>query len=120
MQPLRYGIVGGGFITAFQLQALRQVRGIDVAGFVSRDPLDELVAFTHRHNLGEGRIYKSVREMVPNVDVVAVFVPNFVRLEVIEEVCRRGSGGRQAQGHRLREAAGADHGRGTPHHRTGP
>ena len=86
MQPLRYGIVGGGFITAFQLQALRQVRGIDVAGFVSKDPLDDLVAFTRKHNLGEGRIYKSVREMVPNVDVVAVFVPNFVRLEVIEEV----------------------------------
>lgn len=86
MQPLRYGIVGGGFITGFQLQALRQVRGIHVEGFVSKDPLDDLVAFTHKHNLGEGRIYKSVREMVPNVDVVAVFVPNFVRLEVIEEV----------------------------------
>ena len=86
MKSLRYGIVGGGFITAFQLRALQQIRGVEVAGFVSKDPLDELVAFTHKHNLGEGRIYGSVREMVSNVDVVAVFVPNFVRLEVVQEI----------------------------------
>lgn len=86
MKSLRYGIVGGGFITAFQLHALRQIHGVEVAGFVSKDPLDEIVAFTHKHNLGEGRIYKSIREMVPSVDVVAIFVPNFVRLEVIKEV----------------------------------
>lgn len=31
MNALRYGIVGGGFISAFQLRGLREVRGIDVA-----------------------------------------------------------------------------------------
>ncbi len=86
MQPLRYGIVGGGFIAGFHLQALRQIHGVEVAGFVSKDPVDELVAFTHKHKLGEGRVYNSIGEMAPNVDVVAIFVPNFVRLEVIEEV----------------------------------
>ena len=86
MRSLRYGIVGGGFITAFQLQALCQVHGIEVAGFVSKDPLDALVAFTRRHNLGPGCVYSSVREMVPHVDVVAVFVPNFVRLAIVEEI----------------------------------
>ncbi len=86
MQPLRYGIVGGGFIAGFQLQALRQVHGVEVAGFVSKDPLDKLVAFTREHNLGEGREYRTIREMVPNVDVVALFMPNFARLEVVEEI----------------------------------
>ncbi len=86
MSTLRYGIVGGGFIAAFQLDALRQVRGVDVAGFVSKDPLDDLVAYTQKHRLGEGRIFQSVAEMAPQVDVVAVFVPNFVRLEVVQEI----------------------------------
>jgi len=86
MSTLRYGIVGGGFIAAFHLEALRQVRGIEVAGFVSVDPLDELVAFTQKHRLGEGRIFQSVAEMVANVDVVAVFVPNFVRVEIVQEI----------------------------------
>jgi predicted dehydrogenase len=86
MQPVRYGIVGGGFITGFQLQALRQIHGVEVVGFVSKDPLDQVVAYTQRHRLGPGRTFSSIREMVPHVDVVAVFVPNFVRLAVIEEV----------------------------------
>lgn len=86
MDSLRYGIVGGGFITTFQLHALRQIRGVGVAGFVSKDRVDELATFTRKHGLGEGRIYSSIREMIPDVDVVAVFVPNFARLEVIEEI----------------------------------
>ncbi len=86
MQPVRYGIVGGGFITAFQLQALRQIHGVEVVGFVSKDPLDQVVAYTQQHQLGPGRVFSSIREMVPHVDVVAVFVPNFARLAVVEEV----------------------------------
>jgi predicted dehydrogenase len=86
MQPLRYGIVGGGFITAFQLQALRQIHGVEVVGFVSKDPLDQVVAYTQKHHLGPGRVFNSIREMASQVDVVAVFVPNFVRLAVVEEV----------------------------------
>jgi len=83
---VRYGIIGGGFITSFQLEALRQVPGIEVAGFVSKDPLDQVVAYTRRHGLGEGRVFKSIREMVPQVDVVAIFAPNFARIEIVEEI----------------------------------
>jgi len=86
MSTLRYGIIGGGFVAAFQLDALRQVHGIEVAGLVSKDPLDHLVAYVKKHRLGEGRAFGSIREMVPQVDVLAVFVPNFARLEVVEEI----------------------------------
>ena len=86
MQTVRYGFLGGGFIVAFQLEALRQVRGIEVAGFKSVEPVDDLVAFTRKHGLGEGRVYQTIGEMANDVDVVVVCVPNFVRLEVIEEV----------------------------------
>ncbi len=86
MKTLRYGIVGGGFIAAFQLQAIREVRGIEVAGFVSKDPLDKLITYTKEHGIGEGRVFDSITEMIPHVDVVAIFVPNFVRMEVVEEI----------------------------------
>jgi predicted dehydrogenase len=86
MKPLRYGIVGGGFVTAFHLRALRQVRGVDVAGLVSRRPPEQLAAEVQRQGLGEGRIFNSVKEMVPHVDVVAIFAPNFTRIEVMEEI----------------------------------
>jgi predicted dehydrogenase len=86
MKPVRYGIVGGGFISGFQLRALAQVRGVEVAGLVSRRSPDKLAAFVHEHALGEGKIYKSISEMADRVDVVAIFAPNFARVEMVEEL----------------------------------
>ncbi|HVX11822.1 MAG TPA: Gfo/Idh/MocA family oxidoreductase [Pirellulales bacterium] len=86
MQPLRYGIVGGGFITLFHLRALEQVRGVEVAGLVSRRPPERAAAMVRERGLGEGRIFRSVKEMAPHVDVIAIFGPNFTRLAVVEEI----------------------------------
>ncbi len=86
MPALRYGIVGGGFITGFQLRALCGVRGIEVAGLVSRRPPTQLADFVRREGLGEGRIFASIKEMAPHVDVIALFAPNFARLSHVQEV----------------------------------
>ena len=86
MAPIRYGIVGGGFITGFQLRALAAVRGIEVAGLVSRRPPTALAELVQSQGLGAGRIYSSIGEMAPHVDVIALFAPNFARLEHVQEV----------------------------------
>jgi predicted dehydrogenase len=86
MSAIRYGIVGGGFITGFQLRALVAVRGIEVAGLVSRRPPTALSELVKQEGLGEGRIFSSIREMAPQVDVIALFAPNFARLTHVEEV----------------------------------
>jgi len=86
MATLRYGIVGGGFVSAFHLRALKQVRDVEVAGLVSRRPPEHLAAVVKKEGLGEGRIFESIAEMVPHVDVVAIFSPNFVRVETVEEI----------------------------------
>ncbi len=83
---LRYGIVGGGFISTFQLKALRQVRGVEVAGLFSRRPPEQLAAYVKQHGLGEGRIFTSIKEMAQYVDVIAIFAPNFLRVEMVEEM----------------------------------
>jgi len=86
MAPIRYGIVGGGFITGFQLRALAAVRGIEVAGLVSRRPPTALAELVQSQGLGAGRIFSSIREMAPHVDVIALFAPNFARLDHVQEV----------------------------------
>ena len=86
MNSLRYGLVGGGFITAFHLRALRQVRGIEVAGLVSRRPPENTAALVQQWQLGEGRIFSSVKDMARHVDVVAIFSPNYTRLAIVEEL----------------------------------
>ncbi len=98
MKPIRYGIVGGGFISAFQLKALRLVRGVEVAGLVSRRRPEHLSAYVREHGLGEGRIYDSIRDMAPHVDVIALFAPNFCRLEMVEELVDAVKAGANLQG----------------------
>ena len=36
--------------------------------------------------LGEGKVYPNLSEMAKHVDVVAIFAPNFVRVELVEEL----------------------------------
>jgi len=98
MKPLRYGIVGGGFVAAFQCRALSEVRGVEVAGFVSKDPVDHLLAYVKDQGLGEARAFGSIKEMVPEVDVVAIFCPNFVRVEVVEEIADAVKAGAELKG----------------------
>jgi predicted dehydrogenase len=98
MKSLRYGIVGGGFISAFQLRALRQVRGVEVSGLVSRKPPESLAAYVRQNNLGEGRIYSSIRDMAPHVDVIAIFAPNFARIEMVEEIVAAARSGAKLAG----------------------
>ena len=87
MTALRYGIVGGGFISAFQLKALRQVRGVEVAGLMSRRPPEALAAYVREHGAGRRQdLRQSIKEMAPHVDVIAIFAPNFSRVEMVEEI----------------------------------
>jgi predicted dehydrogenase len=86
METLRYGIVGSGFVAQFHLRALESVRGVEVAGLTSRTPPHELAASARARGLGEARVFESVRDMVGNVDVVAIFNANSGRVAVMEEI----------------------------------
>jgi predicted dehydrogenase len=98
MSALRYGIVGGGFMTGFQLRGLQQVRSVEVAGLVSRRAPEELAAEARRLGLGDARIFASVREMIPHVDVISVNSPNYTRLAIVEEIVDTVKSGAELKG----------------------
>jgi len=79
MNTLRYGFVGGGFITEFHLRALESVRGVEVAGLVSRTAPHALAASARERDLGPAEVFDSVRELAHHVDVIALCNPNFAR-----------------------------------------
>ena len=97
-EPLRYGIIGGGFLPGFMLRALTQVRDVEVAGLHSRRPPESLARYAREHGLGPARVYGSIAEMVPNVDVIAFFGPNFTRVEAFEQVAAAVSKGARLEG----------------------
>lgn len=88
MSKLRLGLVGTGFVANFHLRALQQVRDVDVDGVVGRSVsrAEELAATVRKHNLGSGKVYSSAAEMANHVDVIAIYAPNFTRLEIVGEI----------------------------------
>ena len=95
---LRYGVIGGGFVSAFHLRALEQVRGIELTALLSRRPPEALAAFARARGLGPARIYTRIEELVRDVDVVALFGPNFARLEHMEAIAAAVRGGARLRG----------------------
>jgi predicted dehydrogenase len=87
-EALKLGIVGAGFIAKFQARAMLQVRGVEIAGITSRTraSAEALSKMVQEHQLGAGTVYADITEMAPHVDAIALFAPNFVRVEHVEEI----------------------------------
>ena len=71
---MRLGFVGAGIIARFQAVAVRQVRGLEIAGILKRRGAEALAGFCREHRLGDAKIYASIGEFARNVDVIAIYV----------------------------------------------
>jgi predicted dehydrogenase len=98
MANLRLGIVGAGFVANFHARALRQVRGVEIAGIVALRGAEELSATVQAQRLGEAKVYPSISAMAPHVDAIAVYAPNFARLEIVEEIAAAAQLGARLKG----------------------
>ncbi len=86
MQKLKLGMVGAGFVANFHAKALTQVRNVNVDGVTALKGAESLSAAIKEQGLGKGTVYPNVTEMANHVDAIAVFVPNFARVEIVEEI----------------------------------
>lgn len=88
METLKLGIVGAGFITRFQARAIAQIRNMDVAGITSRTKAHAEAAARLMRDLGIGEavVYDNVGEMANHVDAIAIYAPNFTRIDIMEQI----------------------------------
>jgi predicted dehydrogenase len=100
MQVLKLGIVGAGFVAKFHARAMMQMRGVEVAGITSRTgaSAEALSKIVQDNGLGEGTVYDSITEMAPHVDAIAIYAPNFVRVEHVEEIVEAVKKGAELKG----------------------
>ena len=59
---------------------------------------ESLAGFCRSQGLGEARLYDSIADLARNVDVLALYVPNYCRLEVMEEVVAAVKAGAKLKG----------------------
>jgi len=95
---LRYGLIGCGFISAFQIRALRQVRGVEVHGLYAPRAPEALAQVVRDAGLGAAHVFRSIRELAASCDVVALFGPNHTRLDALIEVAAAVRGGAKLRG----------------------
>jgi predicted dehydrogenase len=88
MQVLKLGVVGAGFVARFHARALAQVRNVAIAGITSRTAASAqaLSAMVRENGLGEGVVYRSIAEMADHVDAIAIYAPNYARVEIVEQI----------------------------------
>jgi predicted dehydrogenase len=98
MKAMRIGSVGAGFIARFQLVAMNQVRGMELAGVTAPKGAAELAAMARRMAAGDAVVYNSITEMAKNVDCIAIYAPNFARIAVMEEIVAAVKAGARLQG----------------------
>jgi len=97
-QPFRFGFIGAGFIAKFQARALRQIRGVDLAAVYALKGAEELSAFAKENGLGECTVCASIAEVCNQCDAIAIFAPNFARVEVVQAIVDAVKGGAKLKG----------------------
>ena len=89
-ERLGIGFVGSGFNARFHIQSLTSVREIDVRGVWSPNEKNAAssAALARELDVGEARPYKSIRDMVADPAINALWLcgPNQARIANIEEI----------------------------------
>ena len=99
---LGVAFIGAGFVTKFHIQAFVSVRDADVVAVMSPTlaHADSAAALARELDVGDPRSYTSVRDLVrdPAVDAVWICCPNDVRLSVVEQVVSAARDGASLRG----------------------
>jgi predicted dehydrogenase len=95
---MRLGFIGAGFIARFHAVAIQQVRGLEIAGLLRRRGAEALAGVCRERKLGEAKLFDSIGDMAKHVDVLALYVPNYARLEVMEQIVAAVKAGAKLKG----------------------
>jgi predicted dehydrogenase len=89
-ERLGIGFVGSGFNARFHVQSFTGVRDADVRGVWSPNEANaaSTAALAREHEVGEARPYKSIRDMIADPAINALWLcgPNQARIANIEEI----------------------------------
>ncbi len=98
MTNFKLGFIGAGFISKFQAKAMTQIRGVDLAGVYALAGAEELAAYAKESGLGDCQVCGSVKDLCEAVDAVAIFAPNFARVEIMQGIVDAVKGGAALKG----------------------
>lgn len=85
-KKLRVGFVGAGFIAQFHMKAMEQIRNMELTGVLNRGGASDLSAYAQEKGLGPAKVCNSIAEMAKHCDAIAIYSPNYCKIEIMEEI----------------------------------
>lgn len=98
MKTLRIGFIGAGFIARLHIRAITMVRGWELTGIYSLDGADECSQYARDKRVGPCTIYPDIAELCNHSDVVAIFAPNYARVEIMDKIVEAVNAGAELKG----------------------
>lgn len=95
---LKIGMIGAGFVATFHERALQSVRNAELAGICALKGAETLAQKARQDHLGDTKVYGTIAELVKAVDVVCVFAPNFVRVDMMRQIAAAVEDGTRIKG----------------------
>ncbi|MHC4676652.1 MAG: Gfo/Idh/MocA family protein, partial [Planctomycetota bacterium] len=95
---LKIGMVGAGFVAGFHERSLCSVRGVELAGVCAPEGAEALAERARRDGLGDTKVFETVADLCVAVDVVCIFAPNPVHVEIMREIARAVEDGAKIKG----------------------
>lgn len=95
---LKIGMIGAGFVAGFHERALRSVRAAELAGVYAPEGAEVLAGRARENGLGDTRVFENIEELCKAVDVVCIFAPNFVHVDIMREIAKAEEGGAKIKG----------------------
>lgn len=95
---LKIGMIGAGFVAGFHAKSLKSVRNVRLSGICAPEGAGQLAKTARSEALGAAKVFKTIEELCRAVDVVAIFAPNFARLDIMRDIARAVEGGAKLKG----------------------
>ncbi len=95
---LKIGMIGAGFSAKFHLRALESVRNAEVVGVHALNGAEDFARIAKESGLGDTKVYETVEELCMAVDVVGIFAPNYVRLDILRRIVASAENGAKLKG----------------------
>jgi len=95
---LKIGMIGAGFVAGFHERALCSVRNVELAGVCATQGAEALAKRAQADGLGNTQVFKNIAKLCAAVDVVCIFAPNFVRLDIMRNIAKAIEGGTEIKG----------------------
>jgi predicted dehydrogenase len=91
-------MVGAGFVAGFHERSLCSVRGVELAGVCAPEGAEALSERARRDGLGDTKVFETVADLCAAVDVVCIFAPNPVHVEIMRDIARAVEDGAKIKG----------------------